>query len=54
MSYLNPSKFMGLWAVIVIVALVVVSHFLPGMFRKIGWTLAALVAVIAAWNEWQR
>lgn len=54
MSYLSPSRIMSVWAIVVIIVLVVVSHFLPGMFRKLGWTLAAIVAAIAAWNEWQR
>ena len=46
------SKIRGLFALILIVALFLVSMALPRVPKRIAWAVIAAIAVIAAWNEW--
>lgn len=55
MAWLHPRQWLGWVAIIYILIPAVIGTFLPnGIIRKLLWSVAALVAVMAAYNEWER
>lgn len=51
----NFRGWMGWWALVLIAGLIALAQFLGGytMIRRVLWALAAVVAVVAAVNEWR-